>query len=233
MKNFWEDVISHILKEANAKKIVEIGSATGANTLKLLEYCNNNDGQLVSIDPAPAFDYVSLEKQNKVFKLMKDISLKALPKIKEYDAVLIDGDHNWYTVYHELKLIEKHAEKNGKFPIVFLHDVEWPYARRDMYYSPETIPAEFKKPYAKRGILKGQSKLREVENIGFNYKLNNAIFEGGEKNGVLTAIEDFLKESAIICRFYKIKPHCGLGILINDKKVEILLEKIIKSYEDN
>lgn len=64
----------------------------------------------------------------------KGISLEVLPELHDtFDCILIDGDHNWYTVYHELKMIyDRELLKRGG--IVFLHDVEWPWGRRDMYY---------------------------------------------------------------------------------------------------
>ncbi len=64
--------------------------------------------------------------------------------------MFLDGDHNWYTVFHELRLIEEHCQRNERlFPLVLLHDLGWPYGRRDLYYNPETIPAEYRQPYAR------------------------------------------------------------------------------------
>jgi hypothetical protein len=85
--------------------------------------------------------------------MCKGLSLDELVRqTTPFDCILIDGDHNWYTVYHELKMIEqKHLLSPGG--AILLHDVIWPYARRDMYYQPEKIPAEFRHPHAKRGIL--------------------------------------------------------------------------------
>ncbi len=40
------------------------------------------------------------------------------------DAALIDGDHNWYTVYHELRLFAEGAKRNGTaLPVLVMHDV--------------------------------------------------------------------------------------------------------------
>ena len=79
------------------------------------------------------------------------------------DAALIDGDHNWYTVYHELRLLHEVARAAGEpLPLLILHDVGWPYGRRDLYYGPEQIPEEFRQPYAQQGMLKGSSELLEA-----------------------------------------------------------------------
>ncbi len=128
----------------------------------------------------------------------------------QFDCVLIDGDHNWYTVFSELRLIhERGLLRPGGF--IFLHDVDWPYGRRDLYYQPETIPAEFRHPFAQKGIIRGQSSLAEVG--GFNSHFMNAWQEGGPKNGVLTAIEDFIAQHPNDYRFFRIRYQWGLGVL--------------------
>ena len=235
MRRFWDQIIHPVFVEENVKSIIEIGCEFGKNTLKILKYCSENNAQLISIDPAPTFDANLLEKENDNFKMIKKISLNALPEISDYDAVLIDGDHNWYTVYHELKLIEKKALKSGKFPIVFLHDTDWPYGRRDMYYFPDTIPREFRKEFAKKGMLPGCNGLISIDSNlneeSKNRDLFNALFEGGERNGVLTAIEDFFKESAIPLSFYNISQNHGLGIIVQkSEKLELFIGKVLENY---
>lgn len=211
MHSFWESSIKPILTGFKINKIIEIGAFKGTHTQKLLEHCKEIGGTLFVIDPEPLFDEDDwCKKYGSRLHVIKNLSLNVLPSLTGYDAVLIDGDHNWYTVYHELKLIERYGT-NGNFPLIFLHDIEWPYGRRDMYYFPETIPAEFRKPYARKGIIRGQSEL--AEEGGLNPGLCNALFEGGERNGVLTAIEDFLSQTKIPIRFYKVSGHHGLGIL--------------------
>lgn len=237
MRRFWDHIIHPVFVEENVKSIIEIGCEFGKNTLKILEYCSENNAKLISIDPAPTFDANLLEKENDNFKMIKKISLNALPEISDYDAVLIDGDHNWYTVYHELKLIEKNALKRGEFPIIFLHDTDWPYGRRDMYYFPDTIPKEYRRGFAKKGMLPGHNRLIDMDldlnNESINRDLFNALFEGGERNGVLTAIEDFIKETVIPLSFYNLPQNHGLGIILQkNEKLEMFIEKTIENYNN-
>ena len=53
--------------------------------------------------------------------------------------VVIDGDHNYYTVSEELRLIGERAA-GAELPLLLFHDVCWPHARRDDYFAPELIP---------------------------------------------------------------------------------------------
>ena len=77
-------------------------------------------------------------------------------------------------------------------PLLIFHDVCWPYGRRDLYYAPERIPEEFRQPYDTRGILPERVEL--ADEGGINQGYCNAVREGGPRNGVATAIDDFIAE---------------------------------------
>jgi hypothetical protein len=65
----------------------------------------------------------------------------------------------------------------------------WPHARRDAYYAPERIPAEHRQPMMEGGgLFPGVPGVRAG---GLPYKWP-AAREGGPRNGVLTAVEDFV-----------------------------------------
>ncbi|NOU94849.1 class I SAM-dependent methyltransferase [Paenibacillus sp. LMG 31456] len=228
MNRFWEKVIKPILIKYDPQHIVEIGFfLSGRTTIKLLEYCKMMNSKLTVVDLNPEFNtdaYEAVFAEELV--IHKKHSLTALPDINSADVVLIDGDHNWYTVYHELMNIEQIATQNGKFPVVILHDIEWPYGRRDSYYYPEYVPIEFQKPYAKKGMIAESSEL--IETGGINIDQNNALYEYGEQNGVLTAIEDFLQVTTFALSFHRLDSNNGLGILIpKDQHADALLQYII------
>ena len=228
MNRFWYVVMRPIIEEINARYIVEVGSEKGTNTRNILEYCIENNSHMSAIDPFPQFDVDKFKEEYKEkFEIYTELSLSRLPLLKDYDVILLDGDHNWYTVYNELKIIEKNFE-NKKFPIVFLHDVGWPYARRDLYYNPENIPEFFRQTYKKLGISPGETNLKGKGGLNVGY--NNAIYENNPKNGVLTAIEDFIKESNLNFSFVTINAFFGLGILFpKNNKLEKLVDNIIQS----
>ncbi|MFV9646058.1 MAG: class I SAM-dependent methyltransferase, partial [Desulfobacterales bacterium] len=210
---FWKSIIAPIFGILKPRVIVEIGSDHGNNTKNLMEYCQKFEGIVHAIDPLPKFDVSKWSEKYKdaaVFHV--ELSLNALPKINRIDAVLIDGDHNWYTVFHELKLIEKSAKRSKHpFPLILLHDIGWPYGRRDLYYNPDNIPETYRKPYKKLGIKPGEGDLAKLG--GLNPHLYNAIYENDLQNGVLTAIEDFLEGSDVDFELIKIPAISGLGIL--------------------
>jgi hypothetical protein len=209
----WENIIEPLLSLRVPANIVEVGADQGATTRLLLEFCQRTGARLTTIEPAPKFDPAAWRLQyGERFILHQTLSLKALALLDRYDVVLMDGDHNWYTVFHELKLIEERsAALSQPFPLVFFHDIGWPYGRRDLYYNPEQIPAPYRHPCARRGIVPGKSDLQEHE--GINPHLWNACHEGGPRNGVLTAIEDYLSETKQTLKFIHLPGYHGLGIL--------------------
>ena len=220
MHRFWETIIQPLLETLHPQRIVEIGVDQGFNTKKLLTFCGQHDVQLEAIDPLPRFDVEAWQEQYKGrLRVHRMLSLNAIPRLEKFEAVLIDGDHNWYTVFHELKLIEsRSAELTQPFPLVFLHDIDWPYGRRDLYYNPETIPDVYRKPYKKKGMRPETPEL--LEDGGINPSFNNAIYENNLQNGVLTAVEDFLQETKEQLELIKIPGFHGFGILIPGSLVE-------------
>lgn len=214
MYAFWDSVTEPVLEILRPEVVVEVGSESGANTRKLLEFCRGHGATLHAVDPVPNFDAAALQEEYGGYLVFHEaLSLDALPEIERFDVVLLDGDHNWYTVYNELKLIERGCERSSRpFPLVMLHDVDWPYGRRDLYYAPETIPEEHRQPYRAAGMKPGVSEL--VEAGGMNPGVANAVSEGGPRNGVLTGVEDFLAESDLGLEFARLHGLHGLGILV-------------------
>ena len=226
MEKLWNIIIKPIIEGINSKIIVEIGSEDGTNTKNILEYCQNNNAHMIAIDPFPNFDLDEFKaKYGDKFIFYQDLSLNILSSLKDYDTILIDGDHNWYTVYNELKIIERNF-KEEDFPLIFLHDVGWPYARRDLYYNPNNIPSQFRQPAKKLGIIPDETALKESG--GLNAGLCNAVKENNEKNGVLTGVEDFIKESQLEFSFEIVDAFFGLGILyIKNEQTDKIVKKVL------
>jgi hypothetical protein len=231
LKYFFDKIIKPYIIQNKYKNLCEIGSGKGDHADKLLLI---GPVSLSIVDPCLDSDLLNKYRDFKRVKVLKGLSLEILPKISErFDCILIDGDHNWFTVFNELKIIEeRNLIKNGG--TIFFHDVCWPYGRRDMYYLPGSIPEAFRHPYAKKGIERDKSALSETSTF-INHR-NNAIYEGGPRNGVLTAIEDFLDAYGKQYKFFYFKRKTGLGVLIKGKnvKTKIIFLRwlyLIKYYE--
>jgi len=214
---FWDWIIRPLLNAVNPNRICEIGSDYGHNTRKILEYCLESGAFLEIIDPNPKYnpsEFLASFKGSCI--LHQDLSLNALKSMTACDIYLIDGDHNWYTVINELKLINSKAAKKN-LPVLVLHDTGWPYGRRDLYYNPDQIPADYRHPFKKLGLRYGQSQL--CEKGGINAHLNNAISDDGNQNGVMTAVEDFISESKNRYVQFHLEFWNGLTLLIPDGRI--------------
>ena len=134
MYRFFEPIIEPILDRLEPKVVVEIGSDQGLNTRNLIHFCRRNGAELHVIDPLPKYEvdsWVAEYPEGIVFH--RALSLDVLESIESPDVVLIDGDHNWHTVFHELEALARSAgDEPERFPLVMLHDVGWPYGRRDL-----------------------------------------------------------------------------------------------------
>jgi hypothetical protein len=212
MKFFADSMIKPYIVSRGYRRLCEIGASLGENTNKLLEL---DSVSVTIIDPGIDADLYERTNHNPRVNVKKGLSLDVLPKLKEeFDCILIDGDHNWYTVYNELQLVDQlDLLKTGG--TIFFHDVCFPYGRRDMYYQPSTIPPEFTQPYERKGIIQGQSELSATSDL--NAEHFNAAHEGGPRNGVLTAIEDFVKEHQGKYKFFYIQQEHGLGVMLKSK----------------
>lgn len=217
MYRFWDAIIEPIVHLAKPKVIVEVGSELGRNTRKALNYCRDNGAVCHVIDPAPKYDVAAWKAEfDGCVQFHEVLSLEALPRISHVDVALIDGDHNWYTVFNELRALDQQVSAGGAFPITLFHDVGWPYGRRDLYYDPATIPEADRQPYRALGMLPGQSAL--CEQGGMNVHLPNSDHEGGPRNGVLTAVEDFMAQSERTFRYVQLDAMHGLGVLVSQER---------------
>ena len=201
-----------------ARTICEVGSQAGAMTDWLLAYCHEVGGKLHVIDPAPEFDVADWEQRHGATLIFhRALSLEVLPDIGHVDLVLLDGDHNWYTVVNELRVLERSAStREDPLPVVALHDVGWPYGRRDLYYDLKTLPADAVRPHATGGLHPDSDQLVDS---GMNGHLLNALTSGGTRNGVLTAVEDFIAGSRADWTLVQIPGLHGLALLADQTRL--------------
>jgi len=216
---FWETVIAPLIEASRARRVVEIGALRGDTTVRMVADLGP-EAEVHVIDPVPQFDPTEHERAFPgQYVFHRDLSLNVLPDLPAVDVALIDGDHNWYTVYNELRLLrEASRAADAPLPLLILHDVAWPYGYRDLYYEPSQIPEEFRQPYAKAGIHPRIKKLSPIE--GINRGLDNAVESGGPRNGVRKALEDFLEEHDRPFRQVVLPFYFGLAIVAEDARIE-------------
>lgn len=230
MNRFWPRYIQPIFDVVQPRQVVEIGAEFGWNTRHILAYCRAHGARADIIDPVPLPALLEELAQfgPDEYRLLPLKSLAAIPQLQAPDIALVDGDHNWATVFHELNLLRSCAQQAGKEPpIVLAHDAAWPYARRDMYYSPDDLDGWQRHPYSYKGMVPNQSELDER---GVNGWLANADHEGGPRNGVLTAIEDYVASIDIPYTLHTLPFFNGLAILVPASRMTGELQALIDSF---
>jgi GT2 family glycosyltransferase len=212
MLAFWEPLLEPLIEALQPRRIVEVGSDKGTTTRALLNWAEEHGASVDVIDPKPSFDVEELQRRHpKALVFHRTPSLEALPNLEGADLALIDGDHNRYTVLNELRLLERAADAGKAMPpVVALHDVGWPYGRRDLYYDPERIPAEECRPFEHRGLRPDSD---ELVDDGINSHLANAKLPAPRHSGVLGGIEDFVAESKRKWLLFEVAGQHGLGVL--------------------
>ena len=219
MYPLWDSVIEPVIRAAGGRRLVEIGALRGETTIRMLDALGP-DSEVHVIDPVPEFDPSEHEEKFRGrYVFYRDLSLNVLPDAPPFDVALIDGDHNWYTVYNELRLLRETSRRAGEpLPVLILHDVLWPYGRRDLYYEPSQIPEEFRQPHARRGMRPDRKKL--LPKGGMNVTLHNAETEGGRRNGVMTALDDFMAEHDRPLRRVVVPIYFGLAVVVEQELLD-------------
>jgi hypothetical protein len=190
-----------------ARSVIEVGAERGRLTQELLSWAAPSGAHVAAIEPEPMADLMELLDEYPDLKVVEETSLDALTHLPIADVIVLDGDHNYYTLINELRLIAKRAP-DGQIPLLLFHDVCWPLARRDQYHAPELIPPEDRHPYGEDIKLVPGNPGTADRGLPFEW---GALEEGGPRNGVMTAIEDFMAEQdglrlAVIPIFFG----CGL-----------------------
>lgn len=201
------EVLFACLEAAGARSIAEVGAFHGKSTRVLLDWATPRGARVIAIDPAPEPALRELAGERRELELIERTSLETLGEL-DADAVILDGDHNHFTLSEELRLIEGRSP-GAELPLLIVHDIGWPLARRDSYYAPERIPEEHRQPLVRNTyLLPGELGTMPA---GMPFACV-AAREGGPDNGILTALEAFLGTdealaSAIVPAFF------GLGVV--------------------
>ena len=188
VKEFFFSVVA----ASGARSVCEIGSQGGIFSQELRRlYDEGHIDRLTFVDPSPSATVASLADGGNC-RVVAGLSLDVLGGLEPHDLYVVDGDHNYHTVSNELRLIFRNSDA-----VAVLHDVGWPCATRDMYYSPETVPAEARHPHTFEVVLDpardGIASSGERSNGAYAV----AIRDGGPANGVFPAVRDMAVELSL------------------------------------
>ncbi len=221
------EIISVILKRFKIKDIVLSSLNDNDFIDEILDYYKefgnsilfiNSNNCLANIDSTENLLPDSIV--NNSIDISEDYILNKLPHLNNYGAIFIQDDPNWFTIYNELNII---YINNDEFPLVFICNNRYPFKYRDSYIDPNMIPKDYLLEYSSFLPINYNDEIISVED-GFYH----AIYDKTPKNGVLTAINDFLDE------------HDDIGLMdINLGEISILYPKstiskirIDKIFED-
>jgi Methyltransferase domain len=202
------EIMFPCLDAAGARSVVEIGAYRGELTRELLAWAAGAGSRVTAVDPEPPDELLKLADEHSELELVRQTSHDALGHLPLPDALIIDSDHNYYTLTEELRLVDSRA-KGAELPLLMFHDVGWPHARRDTYYVPERIPEEHRQPLGHDVNLAPWEPGVADRGLPFEWAARR---EGGPHNGVLTALEDFVGERSGL-RLAVIPAFFGFGVL--------------------
>jgi len=202
------EILFPCLEAVAPSSVLEIGAYRGELTEVLLDWAEGRGVKVATVEPLPPPEVLEVKSRHPELELLRETSHEALRHAGRADAVIIDGDHNYFTLSEELRLIEQRSP-GAQCPLVMFHDMCWPHARRDTYYAPERIPQEHRQPVIRNTTV--APGVPGVTEGGLPFKAA-AEREGGERNGTLTAVEDFIAERqgfqlAVVPAFF------GFGVL--------------------
>jgi hypothetical protein len=225
------EILLGCLDAVDARSVAEVGAFQGELTRLLMRWSDTVEGQVLAIDPSPHSELEKLEAERADLTLIRELSHEALAHIPLTDAIILDGDHNYYTLSEELRIIwQRCQDEQRELPLLLLHDLCWPHGRRDDYYEPERIPPEHRQPIApNRSVYPDEEGTRYS---GLPYRFP-AAHEGGPANGVLTAAEDFAAAHeqlhlAVVPAFF------GLGVIWDRSSSHVeALTRVVGPWDRN
>lgn len=203
------ELLTACLDAAGARSVLEVGAFRGELTTVLLEWAAERDGATIAaVEPLPPTELLTLTSAHPELELIRATSHEVLAEREIPDAIVLDGDHNYYTLSEELRLIAERAP-GAEAPLILMHDMCWPHARRDTYYAPERIPESERQPLANNVTIAPDEPGLASRGLPYVWAAQR---EGGDRNGVLTATEDFIASHdgmrlAVIPAFF------GFGVL--------------------
>jgi hypothetical protein len=169
MHQLWSTVLAPVLDALRPASILDVGRDDAHVATLCARHAQRWEGKVLSLQP---FSGESFEANLRIEAIGES---SALREHMDVDLALIHGDANWWSVHWTLTALPSVPRRTGgPLPITLVHNAGPPHGRRDHYADPASIPANALHPH---GVRAG----------GWQ-----ALEEGTPRNGVLTAVEDFV-----------------------------------------
>lgn len=200
----FRELFETIFRCREVGTVVEIGVESGQVSslyadLGATVYC---------VEPSPGDELRAVLAEDPRLNLVEGLSPAVLGELPVADLYVLDGDHNYAVVRGELAWVMENAPD----AVVVLNDVLWPCGRRDCYYQPSPLPPEDRHPVTQEGPTVWHDAVTPAGFVGESAFMF-AAHAGGERNGVLTAVEDALGEIGDDWRLEIVPAVFGVGIL--------------------
>ncbi|KOV79974.1 hypothetical protein ADL03_35155 [Nocardia sp. NRRL S-836] len=203
LREQFEIVFAH----RKIKKVVEVGVESGQVSSI---YTELGADEVYCVDPFPSDELRAALAEHPRLHLVERASPEVLAELPVADLYVIDGDHNYAVVNAEVSWITANAPN----AVVVFNDLLWPCARRDMYYQPSPLPESDRHESSDQGPTVFHDELTPAGLVGLG-AFTWAVEAGGERNGVLTAVEDAVEAAGADDWYLEVVPAVfGFGILM-------------------
>ncbi|MFD0809529.1 class I SAM-dependent methyltransferase [Amycolatopsis umgeniensis] len=220
--SIFREIFEIVFARRGIRTVVEIGVESGQVSGI---YAELGASDVYCVDPEPTERVRSAVEANDALHLVTEPSPEVLPRLPVADLYVLDGDHNYAVVRREVAWILEHAPD----AVVAMHDLLWPWGRRDLYYEPSPLKAGDRHPISEDGPTVWHDELTPAGFVGLG-AFTVARHAGGERNGVLTAVEDALAEHPE-WRFELVPAVFGMGILYRaETDPDEALQRALRPY---
>jgi hypothetical protein len=180
----FSEIVARVFDVIKPDTVIEVGVESGGASSM---YLDHGASAVYCIEPAPSEEMRGALGRNPNLHLVEAFSPAALSEVPVGDVYVVDGDHNYAIVRAEVDWILSNAPD----AVVVLHDLLWPCGRRDQYYNAAALDPAVVHPHGDDGPTVWHDEVTPAGFVGLG-QFTAAVEAGGERNGVLTAVEDAL-----------------------------------------
>lgn len=202
----FREMFAIVFANRKISTVVEVGVESGQVSSI---YTELGAEKVYCIDPFPTDHLKATLAKNPALELVERPSPAVLGELPPADLYVLDGDHNYAVVRGELDWLLK----NTPDAVIAMHDVLWPWSRRDLYYEPSPLAPEDRHEPSSDGPTMWHDELSPAGFVGLG-SFTVAREAGGERNGVLTAVEDAIAAADEEWIFVVVPAVFGMGVLV-------------------